>query len=48
MSKRKRYSPKPVNPNVLALAGIGQHDALLVGQVNHATDVVLRVLGDGA
>ena len=24
MSKRKRYRPKPVNPNVLALAGIGQ------------------------
>lgn len=24
MSKRKRYRPKPVNPNVLALASIGQ------------------------
>ena len=24
MSKRKRYRPRPVNPNVLALAGIGQ------------------------
>ena len=24
MSKRKRYRQKPVNPNVLALAGIGQ------------------------
>lgn len=24
MSKRKRYRPKPVNPNVMAIAGIGQ------------------------
>lgn len=24
MSKRKRYRPRPVNPNVLAIAGIGQ------------------------
>ena len=38
----------PVGQPIRKFMGIGQHDALLVGQVHHANDVVSRVMADEA
>lgn len=38
----------PVGQPIRKFMGIGPHDALLVGQVHHAKDVVSCVMADGA